>query len=450
MPGSAPHTSATRDHRRRAARSFAIVEELVGGGGEPELQQAGGGVDAETGRGERAQVGHPGAEQVAQLLRVRPARDVHRQPVDDQRAHQRELPRRAEGERDDGLDLRARAGAGPDPDRVEAQRAAQLGRADACGPEVQVRLRRGRTHVGVGRLENDRREVEQHAVEHRREVRDRGPGPADGEPDRRGTVREVGEDRLVRGGRVRFGVPGTDVPAVGHRAARGCRPARTAAARARRRPPGRRHRPRCRAAAPRHRPGWSRSAPRPRPRAARRRRAASPCAARRPRPRPRPPGPVRARRGGRAPPVRRVRCGRARPRRPCRHRRPAWCSCASTPARPAAGAGPAGGRRPRLPKARWGGVYAGGAITGAGRDAGHSRLSPPARPVTPLARQRKRAGARRRDRGTSSASGVRRPDARAVGALCAGSVAVTPRSRRHTPGRAGARRGAPARVLGRV
>ena len=191
--------------------------ELLGGDREPQLQQAGGGVDAEPGGGERTQVGHAGRDDVAELLGVRPARGVHRQAVDDDGAHQREVPRHAQGERDDGPDVRARSGPGPDAHGVEAQRAEQRGRADAGGSQLQVRLRRGlRLGRGRGGVQDDRGEVEEHAVEGLRQVGDRGPGGTDGEPDRGGTVREIGENGLARIG---VGVPGPHVPPVGDRPA---------------------------------------------------------------------------------------------------------------------------------------------------------------------------------------------------------------------------------------
>ncbi len=147
---------------------------------------------------------------------------MYRQRVRHDGVHLRELPGRPERERDDGPDVRSRSGPRPDPDGVETQRPAQQPRTDARGPELQVRLGGGHRVVGsgAGRVQHDRGEIEEHAVEDGRQVGDRGAGVADREPDGRGTVREVGQDRLAGRRRVGVGVPLADVPAVGHRAAR--------------------------------------------------------------------------------------------------------------------------------------------------------------------------------------------------------------------------------------
>ena len=149
--GVASLSSSTRAHSRRAARSLAIVGELLVGRGVAELDQARGLVDAQPGVGEGAEVRRAGGHRPAELLGVGGAAVVDRGRVDDERRGSRRSLRRA-GER-----RRSRRRAGT-PRLVLGVQLAALGVA------------RG-TPARVAAVEHDRREVEQHAVEQRRRGR---------------------------------------------------------------------------------------------------------------------------------------------------------------------------------------------------------------------------------------------------------------------------------------
>ena len=171
---AAPLSSSIRAHSRRTARSLAIVDELLVGGREPELDQPGRLVDRDS-RLPRARAGsaRPTREHVAELLHVGGAEVVHRGPVDDERAAPeltapaKPPPRpvrwsRSERQRASRNHSRRRAHR---PDRPRGScPAASVG---ALGERGE---RTGRAEGVRGSVEHDGRDVEEHAVEHGGEV----------------------------------------------------------------------------------------------------------------------------------------------------------------------------------------------------------------------------------------------------------------------------------------
>ncbi len=120
----------------------------------------------------------------------------------------------ATGDLDDGLDVRTGASAGAQPDRVDAQRAEQLGVLDAvAGGQVQVGVRGGDL-LGPG-VEGDPGQVQVHAVEGARQVGDGDAALAHPQPHRGDAALQVGQHGLPDGGRVGARVALADVPAVG-------------------------------------------------------------------------------------------------------------------------------------------------------------------------------------------------------------------------------------------
>ena len=100
--GAAPQISSSRDQSSRAARSLAMVEELVVGRGVAELDQAGGPLDVDAGRLEDAQDPRGGDDRPAELLGVGGAPVVDGGGVDhDARGRRRRGPagRRRRGRR---------------------------------------------------------------------------------------------------------------------------------------------------------------------------------------------------------------------------------------------------------------------------------------------------------------------------------------------------------------
>ena len=182
-------------------------EELVGGRGEPELELCGRGFDIEPGLGQRPKIGDPGRDGRAQLLRVRPARLVERQPVGDDRPDFRVLRGDTRGQRRGGRQVRRTAGAGGQPDRVRAERGDRRAGWDLpLGEYLEQRLRR--RFEPLARVKHDRREVDVDLVQ---DVGRRKP--AQDEPDRGDAALEVGQDRAVDGPGVVTGESGADVPA---------------------------------------------------------------------------------------------------------------------------------------------------------------------------------------------------------------------------------------------
>ncbi len=182
-----------------------------------ELEQAGRGGDVEAAVDEGAQVRHARGEREAELLGVRAAGVAHRGGVDGDGGELRVRRRDPHGERDDVGDrgaLRVGAVAGADPDRVEPERAEQVGVGDpAVGREREERL--GRLDGERAGVERHRREVEQDAVEDGRQVGDRRTALAHRQPDRGDAALEVGEHGLAQRGRVGAHVALPHVPAAG-------------------------------------------------------------------------------------------------------------------------------------------------------------------------------------------------------------------------------------------
>ena len=210
--------------------------ELLVGGGVAELQEPGRARDVEPGVGERPQVRHARRHREAQLLRVGAARGVHREPVDDDRAHQRVLGRHPLRQRNDRGDVRAHAGAGPQPDRVEPEGAQQGGRVGEPARQVEVRGRGA--GVGPAGVERDGGEVEQHT--RRARVGSSAPSPVASQievtPFSRSARMASCARRAPRGAAAR--------PSRRGRGRRSWRRARTAACPARRPAAGPRRRPR--------------------------------------------------------------------------------------------------------------------------------------------------------------------------------------------------------------
>ena len=134
--------------------------ELISCDGEPELESSQRVLDRPPGRGERSQIGHADRGRDRDFLRVRRTGVVVDGGVDGGdpqprgRAHQGGEPTQ------DG-EVGLVTGAGPDPDRVGTERAAER---DVIGGQVKQDRRRG-LDVGAG-VERDRRQVEEHPVEH--------------------------------------------------------------------------------------------------------------------------------------------------------------------------------------------------------------------------------------------------------------------------------------------
>ena len=376
--GAAPGAGPARlQHPRPQAAGRAQLRdgrELLGGDGDPQLQQAGGGVDVEPGGGERAQVGDAGGETGSRA----PGRPTRPRRAPAGRRRPRRAPAGSPGTRGGRAGRRTRR-PGPirsGPGRPTGSRPSVP--SSAAGPTRAAPSSRYASAAasasgrGRGGVEDHRGEVEEHAVEGRRQVGDRGarPSPTASQID----VAPFARSARTRLARVGVGVPGPHVPPVGDR------PARPGAADERPHSghPGVRELDdvvggveRADRDPVRGGPGQGLDS------GTGRRGVVEPA------------GPAQDlvdRRDPRRAVGRRsvderevlrlVGCVAVQGPR-CR---PSWCSCASTPAaRPAAGAGPAGGRRPRLAGGAVGGVYAGGGITGAGRDPCHTRR--PGRPA---------------------------------------------------------------------
>ncbi len=188
--------------------------ELLVAGREPELHQLPGLVDLDPGLRERAQVVRPDREHVAELLHVGGTEVVHRGAVDHQRAAA-ELPGQ----------LRRHGGRGASVgDRLETTQArsdrvdAQVRSGSESGPLGQSPGHLGErprsTELVRGRVQDHGRHVEQHALEHGRQVGDAHAGGADLHEQRGGTVLEVRQGGLRGSGGVRVGQHRTDVPTV--------------------------------------------------------------------------------------------------------------------------------------------------------------------------------------------------------------------------------------------
>ncbi len=199
--------------------------ELLVGGGEPHVELVGGGVDVEAGLDEQPQVGGTGEQAVGELLHVGRAGVVHGGGVDDDAARAATLRevRHLDGHRgvgDRALQADAQHGAGVRAERVGAVAGAGRGRHGLVVEHGVERLGGGER---VGRvLHHDGREVDEDRLQDAGERAGRDGAVAHAEPQRVGTVLEVGDDLL--GGDVGVGVgePGPHVPAVelaGRRAA---------------------------------------------------------------------------------------------------------------------------------------------------------------------------------------------------------------------------------------
>ena len=245
-PRSPPAPAPTGGGRRAASRWSGTARRwprtATPAGGRRRRRRAGG--------GERAQVSTPAARRRSRAP-GRPTRPrVHRQAVDDHGAHLREARRHAQGERDDGPDVRARSGPGPDARRGRgpACRAARPGRRGRT--QLQVRLRGG-LRLGPGSAEASRTTGARSSSTPSRAPAGRRPRSRRHRPRARSTRRRSRDrqDRLAapsgRGRRATGGRPSRRGPP---------RPAgsrgRTGAGRAPRRPGARRRRRPCRA-------GWT-------------------------------------------------------------------------------------------------------------------------------------------------------------------------------------------------
>ncbi len=132
--------------------------ELLGRGGVAELQQPGRRSRVQPGGRECAQVGQSGSEGEAELLRVGGTGCVHRDGVDDDGPDLRGLRGNAPGQRHDRVDVRPLARAGPQPDRIQSERAEQVGRTElALGGQREEGLRGLRRTAGRRRAPRARR-----------------------------------------------------------------------------------------------------------------------------------------------------------------------------------------------------------------------------------------------------------------------------------------------------
>ena len=172
--------------------------ELVGGGGEAELQAGERLVGAQPRLGERAQGGDPRRQRGPELLGVAAAGTVVGQAVGDDGAQLRVARGRLLRVLDEGVAVRL-VERGPAlravEQRVVAERAGDRAGAGLLGEAQQ---RRGGVRGVAAGLEGDRGEVDEHALEQAVERSDRrAAGVAEHQPERRDAVLQLGHEDVV-------------------------------------------------------------------------------------------------------------------------------------------------------------------------------------------------------------------------------------------------------------
>jgi hypothetical protein len=184
--------------------------ELVGAGGEPELQLAEGVLHRQPALGERPQVRDAGRHRAAELLDRGGTRVGEDGAVDDDGA-QPGMGLGPAGEVGQAPEVLLLPRRGLHTEGVQAQAAARR--------EIGTALHQGKERLGRRdpALHRHRGQVQVDVGEDLTQGVDRHGSLAEHQPQRGDAVLQVGDDRLPGQGHVRVGVPLPDVPATGDR-----------------------------------------------------------------------------------------------------------------------------------------------------------------------------------------------------------------------------------------
>ncbi len=186
--------------------------ELVGVGGQPELDPTGGVGDVDPGLDERPQVGGTGGDGRADLLGDRAARVVHQGAVGDEQPQVGEARGVFGGETGRVVDLGTFTGQGRRRERVQPQ-VGDDPTVGHTGVGVDAEQGRGRFQgLRAGGAQDDRGQVQVDVGEGLGQAGDRQPRSAHVDPQGSHAVHQVVVRATAEYGRVGVGVPGPDVP----------------------------------------------------------------------------------------------------------------------------------------------------------------------------------------------------------------------------------------------